>query len=154
MATKWETTYTDLTKVNGGNEYEDGDAITTDSVNVPIKNSAYAIQVANEAKIIANNAVNQTQHIPVVEYVDDRGVNEYFLTKEGLYNIEISFGYNDIDVWETGCFIIMYSDYIGDTIFFPTLTINGRTVTPSISRGYVSAKTGSGYYKIVRITRI
>lgn len=44
MATKWKKTYTDISNVNGGNEYETGDHITKETVNVALNNTAYLQQ--------------------------------------------------------------------------------------------------------------
>lgn len=155
MATKWETTYTDLTKVNGGNEYEDGDAITTDSVNVPIKNSAYAIQVANEAKIYAENAMNQTQREPVVEYVDNSanyaGITSFSLTKSGIYNIEIYGSFSSTyDIFETYTISIIYDkDQVGDSTYYPIINLsNTLKVRAYANRGYLEIQNISNGNKI------
>lgn len=43
---KWTKTYTDIDNVNGGNQYEKGDHITKEAINIPLNNSEYAVQKA------------------------------------------------------------------------------------------------------------
>ena len=67
MATKWKKTYTDISNVNGGNEYETGDHITKETVNVALNNTAYLQQTKVTAEsnkglvtqqILANTDLN------------------------------------------------------------------------------------------------
>lgn len=51
MATKWKKTYTDISNVNGGNEYETGDHITKETVNVALNNTAYLQQTKVTAEL-------------------------------------------------------------------------------------------------------
>lgn len=153
MATKWEATYTDLTNVNSGNEYEDGDAITTDSVNVPIKNSAYAIQVANQAKIYAENAMNQTQHIPVVEYNNIEGTFTYQVNKSGLYGLEVSFGYDEQDNLKTMMITLFFDiNHLGDVVVYPKFYLPNSTTTSvniTVNQNYITSDR-----RIIKIIRL
>lgn len=48
----------DLTKVNGGQEYEQGDFLQSDTINDVVEGTAYAQNVAEEANTKSNNAVS------------------------------------------------------------------------------------------------
>ena len=156
MAT-WEATYTALKDINNGVEYKDGDAITTDSVNVPIKNSAYAIQKAEEAIIIANNAVKQTQREPVIIYEDKTlvGKTVVYLPYSGIYNVEIYKTINELDEINTYSFTIYYDkDMLADETWHPTFSFGNTIFQPDVNRGYLSVYGNGTDQKIIKVTRL
>ena len=57
MAT-FEAKKLDLTQVNGGQEYEQGDFLQSDTINDVVEGTAYAQNVAEEANTKSNNAVS------------------------------------------------------------------------------------------------
>ena len=101
MATKWTGTYTPIANVNNGNEFGDGDVITTEMANVPINNAEYAVQVANQAKEKAEQAYNQSKSEPIIIYEDlagsGVGVKSYQLSETGLYHVEFINSFNSRD---------------------------------------------------------
>ncbi len=50
----------DLSKINGGIEFRNGDVVTPEALNSAIEGSAYAIKLSEEAKKIAEEAKNQS----------------------------------------------------------------------------------------------
>ena len=99
MATKWTGTYTPIANVNNGNEFGDGDVITTEMANVPINNAEYAVQVANQAKEKAEQAYNQSKSEPIIIYEDSLmiGVKSYQLDSSGLYHVEFVNSVDSLD---------------------------------------------------------
>lgn len=84
MATKWESSYTELENINSGYEYQNGDAITTESVNTPIKNADYAVQLAKQAVEAQNYGI-----YTIFKTYDSREtVMNYTLPSAGIYCIE------------------------------------------------------------------
>lgn len=69
MATKWKKTYTDISNVNGGNEYETGDHITKETVNVALNNTAYLQQT----KVTAES----NKYLFENRYVSNDDLNNY-----------------------------------------------------------------------------
>lgn len=50
MATNWTKQKTEASKINGGKEYQDNDAITTENMNQMINNSLYTLYVVDNLK--------------------------------------------------------------------------------------------------------
>lgn len=69
MATKWKKTYTDISNVNGGNEYETGDHITKETVNVALNNTAYLQQTKVTAEV--------SRYLFENRYVSNEDANNY-----------------------------------------------------------------------------
>ena len=50
MATNWTKQKTEASKINGGKEYQNNDAITTENMNQMINNSLYALHIVDNLK--------------------------------------------------------------------------------------------------------
>ena len=50
MATNWTKQKTEASKINGGKEYQNNDAITTENMNQMINNSLYTLKVVDTLK--------------------------------------------------------------------------------------------------------
>ena len=50
MATNWTKQKTEASKINGGKEYQNNDAITTENMNQMINNSLYTLNVVDTLK--------------------------------------------------------------------------------------------------------
>lgn len=159
MATKWTGTYTPIANVNNGNEFGDGDVITTEMANVPINNAEYAVQVANQAKEKAEQAYNQSKSEPIIIYEDlaGSGVKSYQLSETGLYHVEFINSFNSRDDIISGEITFYY-----DTNRVGYLSINnqymfsdGTTIRVSCDSGMLELLTQSNVVKkIIKITKI
>lgn len=160
MATKWTGTYTPITNVNNGNEFGDGDVITTEMANVPINNAEYAVQTANEAKTIAEQAYNQSKSEPNVLYEDLQGlgVSNYKLSESGLYHVEFYDTFNSRDDLISGEITFYYdTNRVGYlSINNQYMFSNGNTIRVSIdTTGTFELLNQSNVVKkIIKITKI
>lgn len=48
MPTQWQDRYTDLSNINNGNEFEDGDDVLAEHINASIENGAYAKKMTDQ----------------------------------------------------------------------------------------------------------
>lgn len=161
MATKWTGTYTPIANVNNGNEFGDGDVITTEMANVPINNAEYAVQVANQAKAKAEQAYNQSKSEPIIIYEDlagsGVGVESYQLDSSGLYHVEFINSFNSRDDIISGEITFYYDTNrvgylsINNQYMFP----DGTTIRVSCDSGVLELLTQSNTAKsIIKIIKI
>ena len=160
MATKWTGTYTPIANVNNGNEFGDGDVITTEMANVPINNAEYAVQVANQAKAKAEQAYNQSKSEPIIIYEDSLmiGVKSYQLDSSGLYHVEFVKSVDSLDRVVSGE-ITFYYDYnrLGDGTLKTQYSFSDGTIiiVSGTSSGNLQLLTQSNTAKsIIKIIKI
>ena len=160
MATKWTGTYTPIANVNNGNEFGDGDVITTEMANVPINNAEYAVQVANQAKEKAEQAYNQSKSESIIIYEDSslmNGVESYQLDSSGLYHVEFVKSVDSLDRVVSGEITFYYdSNRLGDGILKTQYSFSdGTTIIVSCNSGVLELLTQSNIAKnIIKIIKI
>lgn len=72
----WETKYTPLSNINGGNKYTVDSQVTIEMFIVPIENAEYAVQTSENAKTIAQNASNTANEAKNAVNSKQNAINE------------------------------------------------------------------------------
>lgn len=112
MATKWKKTYTDISNVNGGNEYETGDHITKETVNVALNNTAYLQQTKVTAE---SNKDLVTQQILANTDLNTVKTNGFYGVSQSCTNKPINeddgnlivLQYDSSNIWTTQVYITL-----------------------------------------------
>lgn len=112
MATKWKKTYTDISNVNGGNEYETGDHITKETVNVALNNTAYLQQTKVTAE---SNKGLVTQQILVNTDLNTVKTNGFYGVAQNCTNKPVNkndgnlivLQYDSSNIWTTQVYITL-----------------------------------------------
>lgn len=112
MATKWKKTYTDISNVNGGNEYETGDHITKETVNVALNNTAYLQQTKVTAE---SNKGLVTQQILANTDLNTVKTNGFYGVSQSCTNKPINkddgnlivLQYDSSNIWTTQVYITL-----------------------------------------------
>ena len=111
MATKWKKTYTDISNVNGGNEYETGDHITKETVNVALNNTAYLQQTKVTAE---SNKGLVTQQILANTDLNTVKTNGFYGVSNTCTNKPVSddgnlivLQYDSSNIWTTQVYITL-----------------------------------------------
>ena len=79
----WETKYTELKNINGGNKYTTDSQLTIDMFIVPIENAEYAVQKSLNAESTANSAKNKVDSLAKVA---SSGLYSDLLNKPTLFD--------------------------------------------------------------------
>lgn len=123
---KWSKKYTALENVNGGNEYETGDHITKETVNVALNNTAYLQQTKVTAE--ANKGLF-TQQI-----LSNADLNT--ILKNGFYGVSQSCTNKPVNEDDGNLIVLEYdSSNIWTTQIFITLNLS-KNKNRIYSRGY------------------
>lgn len=139
---KWEQIYTDLNSLNGGIKYEVGDIITTESVNVSLQNSWYAVSEATKANSNAEQANDTAQE--ALDYVKVNVVKtnvEQTITSKKTYTAQQNFRVPIIlngEIYSANSskqISIGYSGIYSIAIYFPNA---GSSISPN---GYATYQT-------------
>lgn len=84
---EWTKNYTNIDEVNNGNQYKEGDHITTDTLNVPLNNSEYAVQKALQLE--QSKVDKETNKKLIYNYQkSDADFNDF--TSSGFYYLTIN----------------------------------------------------------------
>lgn len=100
----WETKYTELKNINGGNKYTTDSQLTIDMFIIPIENAEYAVQKSLSAESIANTAKNK---VDTLAKVASSGSYNDLINKpslfdgnyNSLYNKPTSLPASDVYAW-------------------------------------------------------
>ena len=87
----WETKYTELKNINGGNKYTTDSQLTIDMFIVPIENAEYAVQKSLSAESIATGAKNK---VDTLAKVASSGSYNDLINKPSLFDGNYNSLYN------------------------------------------------------------
>lgn len=122
----------ELNEINGGKRYENGDGVQPDAINIPLELSAYAIQVADEAKLLAELASGTTlnefvENLLLLIHEKEHPIHSLAIYTDDTNPAELYGGYwlkiEDAFLWCSGSTVSI------------TYTQNGSSVTKSLSAG-------------------
>lgn len=110
MATKWESSYTELENINNGYEFQDGDAITTESVNTPIKNADYAVKLAQQAVDGQKYGIYQVYKATDLTKISA----SYTFEENGFYVIEVGYSADGFSSFSSYMIYVCVTNYYKD----------------------------------------
>jgi hypothetical protein len=115
MATKWKKIYTDISNVNGGNEYETGDHITKETVNVALNNTAYLKSEVDKKVDKETNKGLVTQQILANTDLNTVKTNGFYGVSQSCTNKPVNkddgnlivLQYDSSNIWTTQVYITL-----------------------------------------------